>query len=83
MKPARGRTRSRLADALAGAAEADRLLLALLLVERLTPSEAADVLGVSSDTVRRAYMKLIATLRTSLDAPAPRAAAAARTRRAA
>jgi RNA polymerase sigma factor (sigma-70 family) len=79
-----GRTRSRLSEALARVGEADRLLLSLLLVERLSPSEVADVLGVSADTVRRAYVKLLATLRVSLAAPvsAPRASST-RARRAA
>ncbi len=84
MSARRGRTRSRLSAALARVGEGDRLLLSLLLVERLSPSEAADVLGVSADTVRRAYVKLLATLRVSIASPvaAPRASST-RVRRAA
>ncbi len=52
---------------------AARVLLALLLFERLTPAEAASVLGVPAARIERAYAALLSQLRKLLGGSAPRA----------
>lgn len=69
--------------ALAGCPLRQRLVLALLLYERLTPAEAADALGCPTREVVRAYRALLAELRGVLRAgstgrPSRRVARAAR-----
>ncbi len=51
------------ARALSGCAVRERVLLALLLFERLTPSEAASVLGVPAARIERSYAALLSQLR--------------------
>ena len=93
--PSRGRVavprndrREAVARALSGCATHERVLLALLLFERLTPPEAASVLGVPAARIERAYAALLSQLRGLLGGRAPRAGAprfatpAARLRRA-
>lgn len=58
--------RAAVARALSGCAASERVLLALLLFERLTPAEAATVLGVPAGRVERAYASLLAQLRRCL-----------------
>ncbi|MBI5709970.1 MAG: hypothetical protein HZC42_06655 [Candidatus Eisenbacteria bacterium] len=55
-----------LARALARCAVRERLLLALVLFERLTLAEAADVLGVPVRRVHRLYARLLSDLRDAL-----------------
>ena len=81
--------REALARALSACATRERVLLALLLFERLTPAEAACVLGVPAANIERAYAALLSQLRDLLGVRALRAGAprfatpAARLRRAA
>jgi len=81
--------REAVARALSGCAARERVLLALLLFERLTPAEAASVLGVPAASIERAYAALLVQLREllggrTLRASAPRfATPTARLRRAA
>ena len=56
------RLRQRVAGALERCSDHDRLVLALLLVERLSSSEAADALGVSVEQVGRTYRRMLASL---------------------
>ena len=65
--------RDAVARALSGCAARERVLLALLLFERLTPAEAASVLGVPAPSIERAYATLLAQLRELLGGRAPRA----------
>jgi len=58
--------RAVVARALSACAASERVLLALLLFERLTPAEAASVLGVPADRIERAYASLLSQLRQSL-----------------
>lgn len=58
--------RAAVARALSGCAASERVLLALLLFERLTPAEAANVLGVPAGRIERAYASLLSQLRQSL-----------------
>jgi DNA-directed RNA polymerase specialized sigma24 family protein len=80
--------RAAVARVLSGCAASERVLLALLLFERLTPAEAASVLGVPAGRIERAYVSLLTQLRQSLRGralprPAPRfATPTARLRRA-
>jgi len=74
--------RERLAAALARRAARERLVLTLLLYERLTPAEVAGVLRLSLRQVERTYHGLIAELRRSLR-PARRPSDLVRRRRAA
>lgn len=67
--------RAAVARALGACAANERVLLALLLCERLTPAEAARVLGVPPARVERAYAALLSQLRRSLRGRALRAAA--------
>jgi DNA-directed RNA polymerase specialized sigma24 family protein len=60
--------RARIAEAIARCTMRDRELLALLLVERLTPAEAAVALGLSLERVRRRHAALIARLARELAA---------------
>ena len=59
-------TRARLARALRGCGERERLALALLLHERLTPGEAAAALGLRPAEVQAAYRAALAELRRAL-----------------
>ena len=70
--PRHGR-REAVARALSGCAARERVLLALLLFERLTPAEAASVLGVPASRIERAYAALLSQLRELLCGSAPRA----------
>lgn len=54
--------RAAVARALSGCAARERVLLALLLFERLTPAEAASVLDVPAAHIERAYASLLAQL---------------------
>jgi len=65
--------REAVARALSGCATRERVLLALLLFERLTPAEAASVLGVPATRIERAYAALLSQLRELLGGSAPRA----------
>ena len=65
--------REAVARALSGCATHERVLLALLLFERLTPAEAAGVLGVPAARIERAYAALLSQLRELLGGRAPRA----------
>jgi DNA-directed RNA polymerase specialized sigma24 family protein len=58
--------REAVARALSRCAQRDRVLLALLLFERLTPAEAASVLGVPAARLERAYAALLGELRAAL-----------------
>jgi DNA-directed RNA polymerase specialized sigma24 family protein len=58
--------RAAVARALSTCAASERVLLALLLFERLTPAEAASVLGVPAPRIERAYASLLSQLRLSL-----------------
>ena len=60
--------RARIAEAIARCTARDRELLALLLVERLTPAETAVALGQSLERVRRRHAALIARLARELAA---------------
>jgi len=67
----RARARARLAAALARRAAHERDLLALLLVERLTPAEAADALGISARALRRTFAAVMAGLEAELRRATP------------
>jgi DNA-directed RNA polymerase specialized sigma24 family protein len=54
--------REAVARALSHCAAHERVLLALLLFERLTPAEAASVLEVPAARIERAYASLLAQL---------------------
>ena len=54
---------SRISVALRGCTEEDRALMALLLLERLTPAEAAQTLGMDVVLVVRRHRALLARLR--------------------
>ncbi len=56
----------RLADALARSTPRERLVLALLLVERLSPAEVASALDCPVAEVERAYRLLIGSARAAL-----------------
>jgi DNA-directed RNA polymerase specialized sigma24 family protein len=55
--------RQRLADAIARCTRRDRVVLGLVLVEGLTPAEAADAMGISVARLQRAYGVALAELR--------------------
>jgi DNA-directed RNA polymerase specialized sigma24 family protein len=57
--------RARLAAAYQRCSERRRLVLALLLVERLTAAEAADALGLSRPQVEREYREALDAVRRS------------------
>jgi DNA-directed RNA polymerase specialized sigma24 family protein len=84
---ARMRRRGRVAAALARRGARERLVLTLLLYERLYPIEVAKALGISLRQVERTYDALLAELRRSLVRGTlrarARATASARLRRAA
>ncbi len=63
--------RAAVARALSHCATHERVLLALLLFERLTPAEAAHVLDVPAARIERAYATLLSELRATLGACAP------------
>jgi len=56
-----------LASALGRCTEPQRTMLALMLVERLSTTEAAITLGVTVGQFERSYRALIAELRRSMD----------------
>jgi DNA-directed RNA polymerase specialized sigma24 family protein len=58
----RTRVRRRLRRALEGCSPVERALLALLIVERLTPAEAAHALRLSTAGVERRYRALLAEM---------------------
>jgi DNA-directed RNA polymerase specialized sigma24 family protein len=68
----RDERRAALARALSHCATNERVLLALLLFERLTPAEAASVLDLPAARIERSYAALLASLRRVLGARAPR-----------
>lgn len=67
--------RSRVAAALERRGARERLILTLLLVERLYPIEVADALGISLRQVERTYDSLLSELRQSAVRGAGRARA--------
>lgn len=71
-RPAAATGRRRIAEALARRGVRERLLLSLLLVERLRPAEVADALGISVPQVERTYRAVLGGLRRSLARPAAR-----------
>lgn len=66
--------RERLCAQLAGYDAAQRAVLALMLLERLTPTEAARALDLPVDQIARLYRALLTDLRRVArgDAPSPR-----------
>jgi DNA-directed RNA polymerase specialized sigma24 family protein len=82
-RPAGSPGRRRIAAALARRGVRERLVLSLLLVERLRAAEVADALGLTVPQVERTYRTLLTGLRRSMARPAGRRAAADRMRRAA
>lgn len=76
IRRARGPARDRVAAALARRGTRERLVLTLLLYERLYPIEVADALGISLRQVERTYDALLGELRS----PVARAAKRIRTR---
>ncbi len=54
--------RQRVASALENCGERERVILALLLLERLTPGQAAGVLGITVAHLLRTYRDVIADL---------------------
>ena len=64
-EPRRG-PRAAVARALSRCATRERVLLALILFEHLTPAEAASVLDVPVARIERAYAALLAELRDLL-----------------
>lgn len=64
----------RVGTALRACSAADRTLLALLLVERLTPGEAARALGLEAAALTRRHRALLARLRRALAGVAARRA---------
>ena len=88
MPPPRRPARHRVAAALARRGTRERLVLALLLYERLYPIEVADALGISLRQVERTYDALLTELRRPVARGAGRSRArsatpAARVRKAA
>jgi len=61
--------RARVAGALATCTAREQLVLVLMLVERLTPAEAASALGLTARQVDRAYHAALADLRHALRRP--------------
>jgi DNA-directed RNA polymerase specialized sigma24 family protein len=80
---ARRPARDRVAQALARRGARERLVLTLLLYERLYPIEVASTLGISLRQVERTYDCLLAELRRATVRVSGRAAATSRVRRAA
>lgn len=64
--------RRRIAAVLEGCSRQERLVLALLLLERLTPPEAADALGVSARRLEKIYGGLMREFDASLADGSPR-----------
>jgi len=60
------RERTRVAGALRACTAREQLVLVLLLYERLTPSEAAEALGLTARQVEHAYQTALADLRRAL-----------------
>jgi DNA-directed RNA polymerase specialized sigma24 family protein len=73
-----GEGRDRVAAALARRGARERLVLSLLLYERLFPIEVADALGLSLRQVERTYEALLSELRRSLARSAARSRTSAR-----
>ena len=67
-----GPSRDRVAAALARRGARERLVLTLLVYERLYPVEVADALGISLRQVERTYDALLADLRRTAVRPAGR-----------
>jgi DNA-directed RNA polymerase specialized sigma24 family protein len=65
-------SRRRISQVLERCTPAERRLLALMLCERLSTPEAADVLGLSAREVERAFAGLMRELGGALSARAPR-----------
>lgn len=61
--------RRRVSAALSRSSVRERLVLALLLVERLTPDEVATALSCPVDEVERTYRLLLASLRAAMRRP--------------
>lgn len=70
--PAATVRRRRVSSLLQSRAARERLVLALLLVERLTPVETARALGIPRSRVTRIYASLLARLRGAFDAASSR-----------
>jgi DNA-directed RNA polymerase specialized sigma24 family protein len=68
-EPRTGESRRRVAAALARSTVRERLVLALLLYERLTPGEVASALGCPVAEVERTYRLLLASLRVAMRRP--------------
>jgi DNA-directed RNA polymerase specialized sigma24 family protein len=66
-------SRRRIAAALERCTRNERQLLALMLCERLSAPEAADVLGLSAREVQRAYAGLLRELDVALSGDSARA----------
>jgi DNA-directed RNA polymerase specialized sigma24 family protein len=60
-------SRERIARALFHCTRPERAVLALLLIERLTPVEAADALGITAGEVERVYHDLMRDLDQTLE----------------
>jgi RNA polymerase sigma-70 factor (ECF subfamily) len=65
---ARGQTERRLEKALARLSTQDREVLLLVAVEGLTPAEAASVLGIAAETLRKRLQRARERLATEMDA---------------
>ena len=76
-------SRARIASALRSCTARERLALALLLYERLTPAEAGAALGLSPRAVERAYRAALRELRVALRGRRPARLSRALARRAA
>lgn len=61
--------RARVAGALRACTAREQLVLVLLLYERLTPTEAAAILGLTPRQVERAYHAALADLQLALRGP--------------
>lgn len=76
-----GVERKRASLALGRCPERERLILALLLVEHLSPAEAASALGVSVRHLRSTYRETLANLRRAAVGMSTRPSERARSRR--
>lgn len=59
--------RSRLSAAIERCSPPQRTMLALMLLERMTPAEAATSLGIPVEEFERAYRSLMVDLRRTMD----------------
>ncbi len=64
--PRTASVRERVAEAFERLSPHERVLLALLLVERLTPAEAAEAMGMPIERLSRAARELLAELRLAV-----------------